>query len=247
MEEYDLYRYHHSDGSSKDWAIRRNADGRITTRWGRTGPTLPQVGTRHQDKIALENAKRRKGYVHVGKVLIDDRGKIRSFMNDAQDERVPSQPEARKETIYWRIKIGALATRGQLLEWGKAVTGTVNRLGTAFGLDRSERADFEPGVIVHWRIPGTGASGAGQIVLDQGVVPLLILMTIKKLAPENVSVSLATENGIEIGHDLRSETAVLTLFGTDLDGVRPLAENLGLLQPKINLAEAIRTDYDSWF
>lgn len=247
MEEYDLYRFTHPDGSSKDWAIRRIADGRITTRWGRTGPTLPQVGTRHQDKIALENAKRRKGYVYVGQVLIDDRGTIQSLSKDAQDERAPSQPAARKEALYWRIKIGASATRGQLLEWGKAVTGAVNRLGTAFGLDRSERADFEPGVIAHWRIPGTGASGAGQIGLDQGVVPLLVMIAMKKLAPDDAGVSLATEDGIEIGTDLRKETRVLEGFGTDLESVRPMAEALGLLPPRIHLAEAIQTNQDCWF
>jgi predicted DNA-binding WGR domain protein len=247
MEEYDLYRFTHPDGSSKDWAIRRNPDGTITTRWGRTGPTLPQVGTRHQDKIALENAKRRKGYVHVGKVLIDDRGKIQSFKNDAQEESAPSQPAARKEVLYWRIRIGASATREQLLEWGKAVTGAANRLGTAFGLDRSERADFEPGVIAHWRIPGTGASGAGQIGLDQRVVPLLVLMTMKRLAPDDASVSLATEDGIEIGTDLRKELQVLEGFGTDLESVRPMAEALGLLPPRITLAEAIQTSQDCWF
>jgi hypothetical protein len=247
MEEYDLYRFTHPDGSSKDWAIRRNADGRITTRWGRTSPTLPQVGTRNQDKIALENAKRRKGYVHVGKVLIDGHGKIRSFMNDAQDECVPSQPEARKEAVYWRIKIGKSATREQLLEWGKALTGAANRLGKAFGLDHSDPADFEPGVIAHWRIPGTGASGAGQIGLDHGVVPLLILMTMKQLAPDDAGVSLATEDGIEIGTDLRKETQVLEGFGTDLESVRPMAEAFGLLSPRIHLAEAIQTNQDAWF
>jgi hypothetical protein len=247
MEEYDLYRFTHPDGSGKDWAIRRNTDGSITTRWGRTGPTLPQVGTRHQDKIALENAKRRKGYVHVGKVLIDDHGRLQSFKNDAQGEPAPSQPAARKEAIYWRIKIGKSAMREQLLEWGNAVTGAANQLGTAFGLDRSDPADFEPGVIAHWRIPGTGASGAGQIGLDQGVVPLLVLMAMKKLAPDDAGVSLATEDGIEIGTDLKKETRVLEGFGTDLESVRPMAEALGLLPPRIHLAEAIQTNQDCWF
>jgi hypothetical protein len=41
MEAYDLYRFTHPDGSSKDWAIRRNPDGTLTTRWGPTGPVLP--------------------------------------------------------------------------------------------------------------------------------------------------------------------------------------------------------------
>ncbi len=42
MEEFELYRFNHHDGSSKDWAIRDNRNGAFTTRWGKTGPRLTQ-------------------------------------------------------------------------------------------------------------------------------------------------------------------------------------------------------------
>ena len=98
--------------------------------------------------------------------------------------------------------------------------------------------------------PGLDRSGIVKPGSMAGIKPVLFLMALQMVTqdlPPGVRVSLATEDGIEIGHDLRSETAVLTLFGTDLEGVRPLAETLGLLQPRINLAEAILTDHDSWF
>ena len=40
MEEFELYRFNHHDGTSKDWAIRDNRNGTFTTRWGKTGPRL---------------------------------------------------------------------------------------------------------------------------------------------------------------------------------------------------------------
>jgi hypothetical protein len=98
--------------------------------------------------------------------------------------------------------------------------------------------------------PNLGRSGIVKPDEQAGIRPVLYLMALQKLTqdlPSGVRVSLATEDGIEIGHDLRNEAAVLTLFGTDVEGVRPLAETLGLLQPRINLAVEIQTDHDSWF
>lgn len=247
METYDLYRFTYPNGASKDWAIRRNSDDTITTRWGPTGPTLPQISTRRRDKTALENAKRRKGYVHVGQVRIDDQGKLQPVEMDAQETPVPAPPEVRTEAFYWRIRIDRSVPRAQLLDWGRAVASAADDMAMAFRLDRSDHAEFEPGVIGHWRIPGTGASGAGQIGLDQGVMPVLALMSLKQRAPDGVMVSIATEDGLEIGTDLRTETPVLAQFGTDLENVRPMAEALGLLQPRIDLAEIIQTDQDHWF
>jgi hypothetical protein len=69
----------------------------------------------------------------------------------------------------------------------------------------------------------------------------------KATAPAGVSLTLAMEDGREIGTDLRVEAPVLAWFGTDLDRVRPWAEALGLLQPRLNLALAIPTEGDDWF
>lgn len=242
MDAFDLWRFTHPDGSSKDWAIRRNADGSITTRWGPTGPTLPQASTRCQDKIALEHAKRRKGYVYVGQVMIETDGDIRSI-KDGKGEILPDEAAMREEAVYWRI---------HWVDTQKAWIGLEQAIGLLRDKIRSIEPTFDGATWDSWLLPLPAQDRSGIIKpnWDSGVKPVLFLMALQKLTqglPPGVLVSLATEDGIEIGHDLRSETAVLAAFGTDLEGVRPRAETLGLLQPKINLAEAILTDHDSWF
>ena len=37
ISTWELFRFYHGDGSSKDWAIHDNGNGTVTTRWG---PTL---------------------------------------------------------------------------------------------------------------------------------------------------------------------------------------------------------------
>jgi hypothetical protein len=242
METFDLWRYTHPDGSSKDWAIRRNGDGSITTRWGPTGPALPQVSTRRQDKIALENAKRRKGYIYVGQVTIASDGRIHS-VKDGKGEILPDEAVIVEEAVYWRIHLVDTQAAWSDLERALELLG-----------DKICSTDpaFDGKTWDGWPLPKPAQDRSGSIKPDgkAGIKPVLYLMALQKLTQElspGVRVSLATEDGIEIGHDLRSEAAVLTLFGTDLEGVRPLAETLGLLQPRINLAEAIHTDHDSWF
>lgn len=242
METFDLWRYTHPDGSSKDWAIRRNGDGTITTRWRPTGPTLPQVSTRRQDKIALENAKRRKGYVHVGQVTIASDGRIHSA-KDGKGELLPDEAIVPEPAVYWRIHL--VDTRAAWSDLDHIVERLREKIR---GLDPNFDGETWDG----WSLPTPARDRSGIIKPDKpvGIRPLLYLMALQKLTrelPPGVRVSLATEDGIEIGHDLRSETAVLTSFGTDLESVRPLAETLGLLQPRIDLVEAIRTDHDSWF
>ena len=242
MDAFDLWRFTHPDGSSKDWAIRRDGDGSITTRWGPTGPTLPQISTRRQDKIALENAKRRKGYAYVGQVTIAPDGRIRS-VKDGKGEILPDEAVIVEEAVYWRIHLVDTQAAWSELEQ------VIERLREKI---RGTDPAFDGETWGGWPLPKPNLDRSGIVKPDEqaGIQPVLYLMALQKLTeglPPGVRVSLATEDGIEIGHDLRRETSVLTLFGTDLDGVRPLAEALGLLQPRINLAEAIRTDHDSWF
>ncbi|HUL12814.1 MAG TPA: hypothetical protein VLU73_11700 [Methylococcaceae bacterium] len=242
MDAFDLWRFTHPDGSSKDWAIRRNADGSIITRWGPTGPTLPQISTRRQDKIALENAKRRKGYVHVGQVLIEADGRIRSI-KDGKGEVLPDETIVKEDAVYWRL---------HLVDLQDAWNGLQRAIAQLHSRILLIEPDFDGDTWDGWPLPKPDRDRSGIIKPEgkAGIKPVLFLMALQKLTlglPLGVRVSLATEDGIEIGHDLRNETAVLTLFGTDMEAVRPLAEVLGLLQPKINLAEAIVSDHDSWF
>ena len=72
-------------------------------------------------------------------------------------------------------------------------------------------------------------------------------MALKFKGFAGVEIGMATENSREITADLKAEPEVLAFFGVDLDGVRPLAEMLGLLKPKLNLALAMADQDDNWF
>ena len=77
MATWSLYRYRNRDGSSKDWAVRTNPDGSITTRWGKTADRLPGVSTRNGVRqFDIEKQKQAKGYVFVAEVEIDSEGKV---------------------------------------------------------------------------------------------------------------------------------------------------------------------------
>ena len=60
MRTYELYRCIRDDGTSKDWAVRMNPDGSITTRWGRTGKKLINIQTRKVDLEALKRSKAKR-------------------------------------------------------------------------------------------------------------------------------------------------------------------------------------------
>ena len=70
-------------------------------------------------------------------------------------------------------------------------------------------------------------------------MPWLLLMALKQQGFAGVEIGIATENGRELSADLKAEPEVLAFFGTDLDSIRPVAEMLGLLQPRLNLASAM--------
>jgi hypothetical protein len=247
MSAFDLYRFTHPDGSSKDWAIRRNADGSLTTRWGPTGPVLPQASTRRGDKLRLEREKQRKGYGWIGEVAIEADGRVRSTESIAATEPAAPPPDPPEDAVYWRLNRSLAAAPADLLAWSRAIATAVDRLAAVAGLERTSGSDFEPGSLQDWPIPATGESAAGQLRPDQGPIPWLVLLAMKATAPAGVSLTLAREDGREIGTDLRAEALVLAWFGTDLDTVRPWAEALGLLQPRLNLALAIAAEGDAWF
>jgi hypothetical protein len=88
---------------------------------------------------------------------------------------------------------------------------------------------------------------SGQIQQDHGAMPWLLLMALKFRDFAGVEIGIATENGRELSAELKAEPEVVAFFGTDLDGIRPVAERLGLLKPKLNLALAMADQDDSWF
>ena len=72
---WQLFRYRHADGGSKDWAYRRRADGDLEVCWGRTDQVCQQrrypaiEGLRILRRAAEKQAK---GYVLLGHALLRD-------------------------------------------------------------------------------------------------------------------------------------------------------------------------------
>ena len=229
MKRYELYRCSRVDGHSKDWAIGRNLDGTIITRWGRTGQNLISSQTRRADMVSLQRAKARKGYVFIGKFDIDDRGVI----------HFPDTPEgatARRSgthCLIWQLSLGARVNPYVLVFWRQNVVDLFQ------GLNLELEADL---------LPDTTVSGEGRLPC-RDVILLLALLVLKQRMPPGVRLNLRTSTGITLGSDLdlRLEGDILELFGTDLASIRPVAISLGLLEPPMDLRMAILSERDHWF
>ena len=226
MSLYELYRCIREDGTSKDWAVRINPDGSITTRWGRTGKKLINIQTRKVDLVALKRSKSQKGYEKIGAVEIDALGTIHEGQRDPASQNPNEIP-----VIRWQLALGARCNAYELDIWRTGVLKTLKNCGVQLDADR---------------LPDTHQSGAGVILCDD-LARLLGLLLLKQRTPIDVRLSLRTANHHEVEPDLQELGCLLEPLGTDLSSIRPLAESLGLLAPRIDLRMAIDSDRHCWF
>jgi hypothetical protein len=242
MAGWRLYRYRHSDGRSKDWAVRANADGTITTRWGRTAARLPGVSTRRGVRLFdIEKQKQAKGYVFVAEVDIDSEGHV-LFPEPAK----PDPPPSRGDALYWHVD--CRAKQEVCLALASKIRCLIDAIQSLPDHDAMPHPLWEG-----WQRLSDLALGAepfsqsGQIRAAHGVLPWLFLMTLKQQGFVGVEIGIATENSREVSADLKAEQDVLDFFGTDLDRIRGTAEMLGLLKPRLNLASVLSDTDDRWF
>jgi hypothetical protein len=242
MAAWRLYRYRHSDGRSKDWAVSANADGTITTRWGRTAARLPGVSTRRGVRLFdIEKQKQAKGYVFVAEVEIDSEGQV-LFPDPAKPDPTATLGGA----LYWHIDCRASQ------EACLALASEIRRLIEALQSLPDYAAMPHP-IWEGWQRLSDLALGAepfsqsGQIRPAHGILPWLFLMTLKQQSFAGVEIGIATERSREVSADLKAEQDVLDFFGTDLDRIRETAEMLGLLKPRLNLASVLSDTDDRWF
>lgn len=257
MAMWNLFRHRNRDGSSKDWAVKSNSDGSITTRWGKTASCLPSSGTRSGiSQSAIERQKRNKGYVFVAEVDIDQDGNV-TFASQNQNGNLNQQPEADVSpslqpdnsrsvvgALYWHIDCKAdhdtCVTLGIEV---RRMLGVIQACDELFPKPVQVWDGWQQ-LIDHTLNP-KAFTQSGQIQQFHGVMPWLLLMALKFKGFAGVDIGMATENRREIIADLKAEPEVLTFFGTDLDSVRPLAEMQGLLKPKLNLALAMADQDDN--
>ena len=248
MAVWSLFRYRNSDGSSKDWAVITNADGSISTRWGKTASRLPSINTRTGIRqLDIERQKQAKGYVFVGEVEIDDGGNIRlpRTVPITPTSSIPPQAIA-VDKLYWHVD--CRAGHATLLDMGIALRrwqGDLEAWSQAYGLAASNWSGWQR--LMDASLGEDAFDLSGQIHREHEVLPWLWLMALKQAAFPGVSVGIATENGRDVSANLKAETEVLALFDTDVEAIRPLAESLGLLKPRLDLALAMSDQTDHWF
>lgn len=248
MAVWSLFRYRNSDGSSKDWAIITNADGSISTRWGKTASRLPSINTRTGIRqLDIERQKQAKGYVFVGEVEIDGDGNIRlpRTVPITPTSSIPPQAIA-VDKLYWHVD--CRAGHATLLDMGIALRrwqGDLEAWSQAYGLAASNWSGWQR--LMDASLGEEAFDLSGQIHREHEVLPWLWLMALKQAAFPGVSVGIATENGRDVSANLKAETDVLALFDTDVEAIRPLAESLGLLKPRLDLALAMSDQTDHWF
>lgn len=72
---WQLFRYRHAGGGSKDWAYRRRADGDLDVCWGRTDQVCQQrryPATEGLSILRRAAEKQSKGYVLLGDASLRD-------------------------------------------------------------------------------------------------------------------------------------------------------------------------------
>src|SRR5665811_2140712 len=267
MTVWTLYRHRNRDGSSKDWAVTTHPDGSISTRWGKTAARLPGVNTRQGVRqFDIERQKQAKGYVFVAEVTIDNDGHV-AFPGQNQSQNHGNQqaePDKSRqaamehsrslvETLYWHID--CQATPEVCVEFGRAVRrllGAIRSLPNAEGVSANTAEPNQAWKGWHQLLSLTVnaepfTQSSGQIKPVHGALPCLFLLALKHQGFTGIDIDIATERSREVSTDLKAESALLAFFGTDLDSIRPVAERLGLLKPKLNLALAMADQDDSWF
>lgn len=255
MAAWNLYRHRNRDGSYKDWAVKTNADGSITTRWGKMADRLPGVSNRRGVRqFDIERHKQTNGYVFVAEVEIDGDGNVVfPGKTSATPLQVP-EPDANPgsvsvppvESLYWTIDCHA--KQSIRVELGIEVRRLIGVIQTVSDHQPKPKQDWDGWQ--QWIDATLNAEVfelSGQIKSAHGVLPWLFLLALKAKGFKGVDIDIATETARDLSVDLKVEQDVLAFFGTDLDSIRETAEVLGLLKPRLNLAAAMSNTDDCWF
>jgi len=253
MAAWNLYRHRNTDGSSKDWAVKSNPDGSITTRWGKTASKLPGVSNRRGIRqFDIETQKQAKGYVFVAEVDIDGDGnvvfpgKTPATQSQGFDPNPEPLPTPSVESLYWTIECRAKqAVRVDIGLEVRRLIGVIQALSDGHATPQLKWNGWQQ--FIDATLNAEVFEMSGQIKSAHGVLPWLFLLALKAKGFKGVDIDIATETARDLSVDLKSEQDVLAFFGTDLDSIRETAEVLALLKPRLNLAAAMSNTDDCWF
>jgi len=259
---FELYRFHHPGGGTKDWAIAL-IDGEIDVRYGATGAALRggRVKSRYTDNQAELNRrvsqKLKEGYQRVGPIVVFEDGRWESAPAGREEPEPKANSDA-EDKVFFEIRASAESAVTGFTATCHEVCGKLREAGVT-GVDVQRTSEAQVFRIGRWSFEvADGASmnpnallrsnrtGGGRIQAEDGVYPFLFLAYLKRQAPRELEVNLAWKDGIEVTDRLHHEADVLALFGTTLDGIRPVAVALGLAEERIDLA-SIGSDESLYF
>lgn len=243
---YDLYRYFNPDGTSKDWAIRNNGNGTYTKRWGKTGTRLQskEFPYKSGNEILKDtDSKVRKGYGHIGRYYIDDGGNM-STVPLASSTPTAIKPNQAQEDprIYWRLKIPDFLPVQPVLQYFKDKATAYAQSILEFYPD----CEWVIALKSRYRDMAFVKSEAGFFKKEDGIASLLLLLALKKAAPDGITVSLSHDDQVEISAQLKKEAEALSFFGTDLESIRSISEIIGLLEKKLDLS-LVTAEIDDYY
>lgn len=250
MAAWRLFRHRNADGSFKDWAVITHPDGTMSTRWGKTAARLPGFSTRSGVRQAdIERAKQAKGYVFVAEVDIDNHGTV-VFPGAGMSEPEPLSPvppmPVPVTALYWHLDCRAnRATRKALAVEVRRLSAVMQSLPETEARSAQDWSGWQ--ALLDFSQQPERFEHSGQIKAIHGILPWLLLLALQHRDLVGVEIGIATESRREVSTDLKAETEVLAFFGTDLDSIRPMAESLGLLKPRLNLAAVLSDTNDCWF
>ena len=86
-----MYRFDHADGTAKEWAVSYLSHGKAETRWGKERHLTRTLVVPTAIAMKREHDKEREGYLHIGRVLLDDQGRYASSIAGGQTVPAPVQ------------------------------------------------------------------------------------------------------------------------------------------------------------
>ena len=243
---FQLYRFLNSDGSAKVWGVRFNGGGSFTSIWGKEGAKMSSKtkGITHPDDVQkLIRSKQRKGYEYLGgSFYMSDDGKVATVPTAASSSHQDPHPTQESLCIYWRIKIPSTATSSEVTFFQGIASGYAAQI-----LAACPRSEFIVAFKSRYRDISFVKSESGIFQQKDGVFPFLLLLAMKKSAPSTITVSLSHEDGVEISDQLKLETEALSFFNTELESIRSISEEIGLLQKRLDLSTIAPEKEDFYF
>jgi hypothetical protein len=148
--------------------------------------------------------------------------------------------------LYWQVECRApqpvvFVMNAALHRW----RSSIDHWQQALGLNPTPWPNWDS--LLRLSESGRGFDTSGQIGTEHGITPWLWLPALKKAGFIGVDVGIVTNATRETSMDVHREVELLHQFGTDLEQIRPLAESLGLLLPKLDLVTAMGETDSYWF